>query len=149
MLVIRPAIKGSIVAVLYSIAWRVSRPAHCFRKGVAFKPPRADLRTPNCIRNMTQENHQDRLRLGRNAWLAIIILAIALCATTTQSASAKRHSMEIPDAAIHRDLVYKHINGRELKLDLYCPQNASAHRLLSFGSMLRAGDAAEKSNTFR
>ena len=74
---------------------------------------------------MAQENHQDRLRLGRNAWLAIIILAIALCATTTQSASARRHSMEIPDAAIHRDLVYKRINGRELKLDLDCPQNAS------------------------
>ena len=75
---------------------------------------------------MTQENQQDRLRLGRNAWLAIIILAIALCGTTTQPASARRRSMEIPDAAIHRDLVYKRINGRELRLDLYCPQNASS-----------------------
>ena len=30
-----------------------------------------------------------------------------------------------PDAVIQRDLVYKRINGRELRLDLYRPQNAS------------------------
>jgi len=75
---------------------------------------------------MTQENQLGRLRLGRNAWLAIIILAIALCGTTTQPTLARRRSMEIADAAIHRDLVYTRINGRELRLDLYCPQNASS-----------------------
>jgi len=30
-----------------------------------------------------------------------------------------------PDAVIQRDLVYKRINGRELRLDLYRPQNAA------------------------
>ncbi|PYJ64382.1 MAG: hypothetical protein DME76_20230 [Verrucomicrobia bacterium] len=74
---------------------------------------------------MTQKNQQVRFRFGRNAWLAIIILAVALCSTTTQPALARRRSVEIADAAIERDLVYKRINGRELRLDLYRPQNAS------------------------
>jgi acetyl esterase/lipase len=77
---------------------------------------------PNCIRNMTQKNQQVRLRLGRNARLAIIILAVALCGTRAQPAVAR----DRPDAVIQRDLVYKRINGRELRLDLYCPQNASS-----------------------
>jgi acetyl esterase/lipase len=77
------------------------------------------------MRNMTPKNQQVRLRLGRNAWLAIITLAVALCGTTTQPALARRRSVEIADAVIQRDLVYKRINGRELKLDLYCPRKAS------------------------
>src|SRR5206468_530267 len=74
---------------------------------------------------MTQKNQQVRLRLGRNAWLAIIILAVALYGTTAQSALARGRPVEIADAAIQRDLVYKRINGRALTLDLYCPQKAS------------------------
>jgi len=77
------------------------------------------------MRNMMPKNQQVRLRVGGNAWLAIIILAVALCGTTTQPALARRRSVEA-DAAIQRDLVYKRINGRELRLDLYCPQNASS-----------------------
>jgi len=76
--------------------------------------------------NMTQKNQQVRLRPGRIAWLAIIILAVALCGTTAEPALARRRSVEIADAAIERDLVYKRINGRELRLDLYRPQNASS-----------------------
>jgi acetyl esterase/lipase len=90
------------------------------KKVVAFKLLTADFRYPNCIRNMTPKDQQVRLRLGRNACLAIII-AIALCGTTTQPAVAR----DRPDAVIQRDLVYKRINGRALRLDLYCPQNAS------------------------
>jgi acetyl esterase/lipase len=75
----------------------------------------------NCIRNMDQKNQQVPLTLGRNAWLAIV-LAVALCSTTAQPAVAR----DRPDAVIQRDLVYKRINGRELRLDLYCPQNASS-----------------------
>ena len=78
------------------------------------------------MRNMTPKNQQVRLRLGRNAWLAIITLAVALCGTTTQPALARRRSVEIADAVIQRDLVYKRINGRALTLDLYCPQNVSS-----------------------
>ena len=70
---------------------------------------------------MTQQSKQVRLRLGRNAWLAIIILAVALCGMMQPAVAIDR-----PDAVIQRDLVYKRINGRALRLDLYCPQNASS-----------------------
>src|SRR5207249_7527270 len=79
----------------------------------------------NCMSNMTQKNQQVRLRPGRTAWLAIIILGVALCITTAEPALPRRRSGEIAYAAIERDLVYKRINGRELSLDLYRPQNAS------------------------
>jgi acetyl esterase/lipase len=71
---------------------------------------------------MKPKNRQVRLRLGGKAWMAIIILAVALCGTTGQPAVAR----DRPDAVIQRDLVYKSINGRALRLDLYCPQNASS-----------------------
>jgi acetyl esterase/lipase len=75
---------------------------------------------------MTQKNQQVRLGLGRNAWLAIIILAVALCGTTAPPALGRGRPVGIADAAIQRDLVYKRINGRALTLDLYCPQKASS-----------------------
>src|SRR4030095_4805908 len=96
------------------------------KKVVALKPLAADFRETNCIRNMTPKNQQIRLRLGGNGWLAIIILAIALWGTTAQPAIARGRPVEIADATIERNLVYKRINGRELRLDLYCPQKASS-----------------------
>ena len=74
---------------------------------------------------MTQKNQQVRLRLGRNAWLAITILAVALCGTTAQPILAKPWSAEITNATIQRDLVYKRVNGAVLTLDLYCPEKVS------------------------
>jgi len=121
-----------------TIAWRASELLHKTLRGalllfgflpgkvVAFKPLTADFRYPTFIRNMTQKNQQVRLGLGRNAWLAIVILAVALCGTTAEPAMARGRPMEIADAAIQRDLVYKRINGRALTLDLYCPQKASS-----------------------
>jgi len=94
---------------------------------------------------MTQQSKQVRLRLGRNAWLAIIILAVALCSTMQPAVARDR-----PDTVIQRDLVYKRINGRALTLvTSIVLGRPPAHRLLSFGSMLEAGATAEKSNTFR
>src|SRR6266705_6335807 len=89
-------------------------------KVVAFKLLTADFRDLNCMRNMTPKNQHVRLRLGRNAWLAIIILAVALCSTMQPAVARDR-----PDAVVQRDLVYKRINGRALTLDLYCPRKAS------------------------
>src|SRR5262245_10099068 len=75
---------------------------------------------------MTQKSQQVRFGVGLNASLAIfIILAVALCDTTGQPARARRRSINIADAEIQRDLVYKRINGRALTLDLYCPREAS------------------------
>jgi acetyl esterase/lipase len=61
----------------------------------------------------------------RYAWLALALAAAVVVGSTAQQAMARRRSVEIADAAIERDLVYKRINGRALTLDLYCPQNAS------------------------
>ncbi|SRR6266436_7901451 len=94
-------------------------------KVVAFKLLTADFRDLNCIHNMTQKNQQVRLRLGRNAWLAITILAVALCGTTAQPILAKPRSAEITNATVQRDLVYKRVNGTVLTLDLYCPEKVS------------------------
>src|SRR6266550_3876204 len=94
-------------------------------KVVAFKLLTADFRDLNCIHNMTQKNQQVRLRLGRNAWSAITILAVALCGTTAQPILAKPRSAEITNATVQRDLVYKRVNGRALTLDLYCPRKTS------------------------
>jgi len=94
-------------------------------KVVAFKLLTADFRDLNCIHNMTQKNQQVRLRLGRNAWLAITILAVALCGTTAQPILAKPRSAEITNATVQRDLVYKHVNGTVLTLDLYRPEEVS------------------------
>ena len=71
---------------------------------------------------MTQKNQQVRFKLCRNAWLAIIIPAVALCGTTAHLAVAR----DRPDAVIQRDLVYKRLDGRALTLDLYCPQKAAS-----------------------
>jgi acetyl esterase/lipase len=75
---------------------------------------------------MMQKDQQVRLRLGHNAWIGIIILAVVLIGTIAQPAMARGRPAEIADAAIERNLVYKRINGRALTLDLYRPQNASS-----------------------
>ena len=75
---------------------------------------------------MRLKNQRLRLRLDPNAWLAIIILATALLGTITQPALARRRPVDIADAAIQRDLVYKRINDRALRLDLYSPQDPSS-----------------------
>jgi acetyl esterase/lipase len=71
---------------------------------------------------MTPKNQQVRLGLGANALSGIIILAAALCGWAMQSAVAR----DRPDAVNQRDLVYKHVNGRALRLDLYCPEKTSS-----------------------
>ena len=57
----------------------------------------------------------------RHGWLISTLAIAALCGAMMQPAMAR----DRPDAVIQRDLVYKRINGRELRLDLYRPQNAS------------------------
>src|SRR6266567_5981651 len=63
-----------------------------------------------------------RVMLLRHRWLISTLAIAALCGATMQPAMAR----DRPDAVIQRDLVYKRINGRALRLDLYCPQNASS-----------------------
>ncbi len=92
---------------------------------VAFKRLTADFRDLNCIHNMTQKNQYVRLRFGRNAWLAITILAIVLFGTPAQPILSNPRSAEITNAAVQRDLVYKRVNGTVLTLNLYRPEEVS------------------------
>lgn len=59
--------------------------------------------------------------------LLIYTLAIAtLCGATAQPRTALgQRMMEIPDATIQRDLVYKRVNDTALTLDLYSPKKVS------------------------
>jgi acetyl esterase/lipase len=75
--------------------------------------------------DMKQKNQRGRLRLDRNAWLAITSLAVALCGTTAQPILAKPRLSELTNATVQRDLVYKRVNGTVLTLDLYRPAEVS------------------------
>jgi acetyl esterase/lipase len=62
----------------------------------------------------------------RHEWLIHTLAIVALCGVTAQSGTALgQRMMEVADATIHRDLVYKTVNGAVLTLDLYCPEKVS------------------------
>jgi acetyl esterase/lipase len=62
----------------------------------------------------------------RHGSLIHALAIAALCGTTAQPGTALgQRMMEVADATIHRDLVYKTVNGADLTLDLYCPEKAS------------------------
>jgi acetyl esterase/lipase len=67
-----------------------------------------------------------RLMRQRHEWLIYALGVAALCGLTAQPVKAGQHRMmEVANAAIQRDLVYKRVNGAVLALDLYHPQNVS------------------------
>ncbi|HEY4271566.1 MAG TPA: alpha/beta hydrolase [Candidatus Udaeobacter sp.] len=62
----------------------------------------------------------------RHVWLAVTIIAALLGAESAQPVMARRRPMmEIANAAVQRDLVYKRVNGIALTLDLYRPEKVS------------------------
>ena len=62
----------------------------------------------------------------RHGWLIHTLAIAALSGATAQPGTAFGHRMmEVADATIHRDLVYKTVNGAVLTLDLYCPEKFS------------------------
>jgi acetyl esterase/lipase len=66
------------------------------------------------------------LKPCRRRRLAVTIAAAVLGGQIAQPVMARRQSMEVPNAAIQRDLVYKRVNGAVLALDLYCPEKVSS-----------------------
>ena len=67
-----------------------------------------------------------RLMRQRHEWLIYALGVAALCGSTAQPVKAgQQRMMEVANAAIQRDLVYKRVNGAVLALDLYRPQNVS------------------------
>jgi acetyl esterase/lipase len=78
------------------------------------------------ICNMTSQYRVFGLMRRRHAWLAVTIAAAVLGAQIAQPLMARRPPMmEVANAAIQRDLVYKRVNGAVLTLDLYCPEKVS------------------------
>ena len=68
-----------------------------------------------------------RFRTGgnrRTAWLAALIAASILWAQVA-SARQRQQRPDFPDVDVQRDLVYKTINGRSLRLDIYSPKSIS------------------------
>jgi acetyl esterase/lipase len=62
----------------------------------------------------------------QHRWLIHALAIAALCGATAQPGTALgQRMMEVADATIHRDLVYKTVNGAALTLDLYCPEKVS------------------------
>jgi acetyl esterase/lipase len=62
--------------------------------------------------------------LSRRLLLASLVIAVAISGTrVAESAEGRRRRMEFPDVNIVRDVVYKHVNGRDLRLDIYSPKS--------------------------
>jgi len=61
---------------------------------------------------------------SRPLLLASLVIAVAIWGTrVAESAEGRRRRMEFPDVNIVRDVVYKHVNGRDLRLDIYSPKS--------------------------
>jgi acetyl esterase/lipase len=62
--------------------------------------------------------------LSRRLLLASLVIAVAIWGTrVAESGDGRRRRMEFPDVNIVRDVVYKHDNGRDLRLDIYSPKS--------------------------
>jgi len=57
-------------------------------------------------------------------WLVLLIVFASVC-LLINDAAARRPPPEVPDAIIDRDVVYRTVNGRSLKLDVYRPRNGN------------------------
>lgn len=67
-----------------------------------------------------------RFQIGnrRAAWLATLIAASILLVQIAP-ARQRQQRLDFPDVDVQRDLVYKTINGQDLRLDIYSPQSIS------------------------
>jgi len=64
--------------------------------------------------------------VSRRLVLALLVLVIAVAILGTrvaESAEGRRRRMEFPDVNIVRDVVYKRVNGRDIRLDIYSPKS--------------------------
>ena len=56
--------------------------------------------------------------------LVVIVIAVAFLATQlAESAEGRRRRTELQDVDVVRDVVYKRVDGRELRLDIYSPKS--------------------------
>ena len=62
------------------------------------------------------------------AWLVVVIAVAAWWTQMPQLAEARRQREDFPDVNVQRNLVYKQVDGRSLRLDIYTPKSI-AHSL--------------------
>src|SRR4030095_1278777 len=74
------------------------------------------------ICNMTSQYRGVGLMRRRHVWLCITIIAAVSAAEIAQPLMARPRPLEIANAAVQRDLIYKRVNGIPLTLDLYRPE---------------------------
>ena len=77
------------------------------------------------ICNMTAQYRVVGLMRRRHAWLCVTIAAAVLGVEIAQPLMARPRPLEIANAAVQRDLIYKRVNGIALTLDLYRPEEVS------------------------
>ncbi len=66
-----------------------------------------------------------RLMRQRHGWLTYTLAVAVLLGQTAQPVMARRRPIEVANAAIQRDLIFKRVNSAVLTLDLYSPENVS------------------------
>ena len=74
---------------------------------------------------MTSEHRVVGVMRRWHARLAVTIAAAVLSGQIAQPVMARRRPTEVASGAVQRDLVYKRVGGRELRLDLYFPPAVS------------------------
>lgn len=58
---------------------------------------------------------------------ALLVIAVTICAAqVAPSAEGRRQRSDYPDVVVQRDVEYRKIDGRSLRLDVYSPQSISA-----------------------
>ena len=74
---------------------------------------------------MTRHRLQIRFRRLLLACVTFVT-AVAICGIgMVESAEGRRRRMELSDVNVVRDVVYKRVNGRELRMDIYSPKSIS------------------------
>jgi acetyl esterase/lipase len=65
-------------------------------------------------------------RQDRSPWLVVTVALVIIWTQIAQAVLGEPRSPRITNAAVERDLVYKRVNGMDLALDLYRPEQASS-----------------------
>ena len=71
---------------------------------------------------MRINKRQVRVRDNRLAWF-VIVMALLILWTRLAEAQRGQQRPGFPDVDVQRDLVYKRVNGRDLRLDIYSPKS--------------------------